>query len=147
MNFIIRNAVKGDIPSLCRIEKECFSVPWSENAFESFFDNGCSVCFVAQADGELCGYAGANLSFGDCEITNVAVIEKYRRCGIARALLSMLEKNGGVEKILLDVRKSNTAAKKLYDSLGFTVDGVRKNFYSNPREDSILMSKDINKKC
>ena len=144
MRITVRNAAAGDIPSLCALEEECFSSPWSAAAFEDFFANGCSVCLVALSGDEVIGYVGMNLILGDGEITNLAVTEKFRRHGVASMLIDALCRTDGVEKLLLDVRLSNTAARALYEKHGFKVDGVRKNFYSKPREDAVLMSRVIN---
>ena len=143
MNITVRDAVRGDIPSLCHIEEECFSSPWSANSFEDFFANGCSQCLVAECGGEILGYVGMNVILGEGEITNLAVLDKYRRQGVGEMLMKKLADTEGLERLLLDVRVSNTAARRLYEKLGFKVDGVRKGFYSKPREDAVLMSCDI----
>ena len=145
MSILIRNAVHEDIPALCELERQCFSLPWSERAFEDFFANGCSVTLAALIDGKICGYVGMNLLYGDGEITNIAVSENYRRMGIGKALICALSNTDGLERLLLDVRVSNTAARALYEKCGFTADGIRKGFYSNPREDALLMSREIHK--
>lgn len=80
---------------------------------------------------------------GNCAYS---VVKEMRRQGVARELLGALEKIGkqsGIEKILLDVRSGNEAAHKLYTSEGFTEDGIRKHFYSDPDEDAVLMSKTV----
>lgn len=82
----------------------------------------------------------------EMEIARIGVVKEMRRQGVARELLGALEKIGkqsGIEKILLDVRSGNEAAHKLYTSEGFTEDGIRKHFYSDPDEDAVLMSKTV----
>ena len=140
----IRPAMVQDIPSLAALEEECFSLPWSERAFEDFFSNGISHCLVATCEGQICGYVGMNLIEPEGEITNIAVSEAFRRRGVARALVERLSKTKGLEKLMLDVRVSNKAAISLYEKCGFKADGVRKSFYSKPREDALLMSLQIN---
>ncbi len=142
-DIIIRKATYDDIPALCALELECFSSPWSAKSFEDFFANGCSHCFAAVYNGEVCGYVGMHLILGEGEITNLAVTGKYRRLGAASALLAQLYRVDGLERLLLDVRVSNTAARALYEKCGFSVDGIRKGFYSKPREDAVLMSRVI----
>lgn len=143
MDITVRNAIASDIPSLCRLENECFSMPWSEKAFEDFFANGCSHCLVAQIGGEVCGYVGMNLILGEGEITNLAVSAEHRRKGIGEALMAKLFQTEGLCRILLDVRESNTAARRLYEKCGFVTDGIRRGFYQKPREDAVLMSREL----
>ena len=145
MTLTVREASYEDIPALCALEEECFSLPWSEKAFCEFFENGVSHCLVALMNGSVCGYVGMNLILGEGEITNLAVTRDCRRYGAATALLEQLCKVGGLERLMLDVRISNAPARALYEKCGFTVDGVRKNFYSHPREDAVLMSREIKK--
>ena len=141
----VRKATVADIPSLCALENECFSLPWSPSAFEDFFANGCSLCLAALYEDKIIGYVGMNLLAGEGEITNLAVTENFRRHGAASALIDALCQTDSVERLLLDVRVSNAAARALYEKHGFTVDGIRKNFYSKPREDAVLMSRTVSK--
>lgn len=142
-DMLIRPATLDDIPALCRLEEECFSLPWSERAFLDFFSNGISHCLVAELDSQVFGYVGMNLISPEGEITNIAVSARFRRHGVAKALIEQLTKVKGLGKLMLDVRVSNTAAIALYEKCGFTADGVRKGFYSKPREDALLMSLEI----
>ncbi len=139
----VRAATCEDIPSLCALEAECFSLPWSAAAFEDFFKNGCSCCLVAEIDGSIVGYVGMNLISGEGEITNLAVAASTRRLGVASALMDALCATEGLYRLMLDVRVSNVPARAFYEKCGFTVDGIRKNFYSHPREDAVLMSREI----
>lgn len=143
MELLVRKACCDDIPALCELERQCFSLPWSADAFIGFFGNGCSLCLVCEADGEVCGYVGVNVIMGEGEITNLAVSENHRRMGIGELLITRLCETDGLERVLLDVRVSNTAARRLYEKCGFSVDGIRRGFYSKPREDAVLMSRDI----
>ncbi len=141
---LIRSATLDDIPSLVQIELDCFSMPWSKKGFEEFFSNGCSVCLVYEIDKKICAYVGMNLISGEGEITNIAVLKEYRRLGIGALLLERLLKTDGLFKVMLDVRESNLGAIALYERFGFMVDGKRRGFYQNPREDAILMSRNMN---
>lgn len=137
----IRKAERADIPALCTLEAECFSEPWTAKGFEDSFENDCFVCFAAEEDGAVCGYAGMMLICGEAEITNIAVAGSHRRRGIGGMLLEAII-GTGAERVLLDVRASNTAARGLYEKYGFKVDGIRRGFYAKPREDAVLMSRD-----
>ena len=138
--MIIRKATQADIGSLCALEDECFSLPWSRKGFEDFFSLDFTTAYVAEDEGKILGYIGLYLSGEDADITNVAVTSSARRRGIGKALITAAKNSGGVMNLFLEVRESNLAARSLYESEGFVTDGKRKNFYQNPREDAILMS-------
>ena len=140
--FRIRSADANDIPALAAIDAECFSEPWSEGGFAEFLSGDAAVCAVAEEDGRVVGYAGMLVSFGDGDITNIAVTADHRRRGIASGLIHGLRNTPGVTRLLLEVRESNAGARALYEREGFVIDGRRRNFYSHPREDAVLMSLD-----
>lgn len=140
---ILRIAAKEDIPQIAQIEKECFGDnAWSERAFFDYFDNDTSLCLALFEDERLVGYICTYCLCDECEIVNVAVSSLYRRRGYGRELLSAVierAKSEKITKLLLEVRTSNTAARSLYESLGFYTVGVRKNYYTDPKEDAVLM--------
>lgn len=141
MNYTIRKAVQSDLAAMCEIEKECIADPWSFAAFESSFAADGAVFLVAEAEnGEVCGFITANAVLDEINIYNVAVREGFRRLGIASALLSELE-NSKPYSINLEVRESNASAIALYEKCGFEQVGKRKNFYSKPTENAVLMTK------
>ena len=141
MKYMIRKAVQSDLAAMCEIEKECIADPWSLAAFESSFAADGAVFFAAEAEnGEVCGFITANAVLDEINIYNVAVREGFRRLGIASALLSELEKLKPYS-INLEVRESNASAIALYEKCGFEQVGKRKNFYSKPTENAVLMTK------
>ena len=94
------------------------------------------------SDGEVTGYCGIWTSYDTADLCNMAVTVKHRRKGIAEQLLQealLLAEQKKVERILLEVRESNEAALALYQKNGFQKIGVRKGYYSNPKEDAVLM--------
>jgi ribosomal-protein-alanine N-acetyltransferase len=131
---------------LAAIDAVCFTDPWSETSFREAL-GGEGYTFVALEDsGNLIGYAGMLTVLDTADITNVAVLPAFRRKGLAKELMTALmttAKGQGVNRLQLEVRESNTAARALYESLGFTVDGKRKRYYRRPDEDAILMSKTV----
>ena len=140
----LRRATPLDIPELTAIEGACFSQPWSENAFKESMAQENTLFLCAEVGGTVVSYIGLYLSFDEAEITNIATLPSYRRKGIARALLKEAADAlilRGVAALHLDVRVSNESAQALYRSMGFTVDGIRRGFYSIPREDAVLMTK------
>lgn len=140
----IRELEETDINAVSRIEKEVFSMPWSEADFLEMTEADYAHYYVAEVNGEIAGYCGIRNLAGEGEITNVAVAERFRRKGIGRALLTwMLERTPsyGIGACTLEVRAGNTAAIHLYESLGFRGEGIRPHFYEKPKEDALIMWK------
>ncbi len=132
----------SDIPEVTAIEKESFSIPWSEASFFSELNNPASICRVALAGDYLIGYVCASCILDEGHILNLAVRPDYRRKGTGRMLaLSILKelRARGCKKIFLEVRASNTAAIRLYESIGFRMVGLRRGYYFLPREDAVIM--------
>jgi ribosomal-protein-alanine N-acetyltransferase len=99
--------------------------------------------FVAVKNGEYIGHGGFTTVLDECYITNIAVSPKHRREGVGTAiLLKMIDdcKQKNAAFLTLEVRDSNKAAISLYEKYGFEVSGRRKNFYSDPKEDAIIMT-------
>ncbi|MBO5574804.1 MAG: ribosomal protein S18-alanine N-acetyltransferase [Ruminococcus sp.] len=128
-----------------QIAAECFSQPWSEKTFCEELSNSNAHTYVAYENGEAAGFLSVWEVCGAVDVNNIAVREKFRRRGIARALIEkMLSELGAVQSITLEVRKSNTAAIALYEGFGFEKAGERRGFYSKPTEDAIIMTKVLN---
>lgn len=136
---------EDDINGIAKIEKECFSQPWSEQSIRSEMEIDGSVFVVAKCGDTVCGYVNGRLATDEFYLNNIAVTESFRRQNIAEKLLFALEVNLGesAKFITLEVRKSNTIAQKLYTKCGFEIVGKRKNFYEKPSEDAILMTKKL----
>ena len=131
------------IPQMVELEKICFSLPWTADMIRSELNNP-SCLYLAAVDGDtLAGYIGIQTVLDEGYINNVAVRPEYRRRGIAAALISLLIEQAraiGLAFMTLEVRESNAPAIALYEKLGFTTVGRRKNYYEKPREDAILMT-------
>lgn len=132
---------------LVELEKKCFSDPWSSTMFLGDLQSEFTCYFGAfNGEGNLIGYAGMWLSVDGGEITNVAVHPDYRRKGIAYLLVENLIKiceNNNFQYINLEVRESNCKAISLYNKFGFEKVGMRKNYYNNPKENALLMTKPL----
>lgn len=131
------------IKDIANLEKECFSNPWSEKTIAEAYKNGTKF-FVAIKNLKVLGYAGISAVLDEGYITNIAVLEKYRKQGVASALIENLflfAKQNSLKFISLEVRESNIPAITLYNKFGFKKEGFRKNFYENPRENAIIMTK------
>lgn len=134
---------EAHIPQMVELEKICFSLPWTADMIRSELNNP-SCLYLAAVDGDtLVGYIGVQTVLDEGYINNVAVRPEYRRKGIAAALISLLINEAraiGLAFMTLEVRESNAPAIALYEKLGFTTVGRRKNYYEKPREDAILMT-------
>ena len=121
------------------ISRESFPDPWTENGFLSYINEDNSVSFAALDGNKLAGYIMAS-SDGDASwIDSIAVQDEYRRKGIAFALIdSLAEKSGGLP-ITIEVRESNSPARGLYKKFGFQTAGIRRDMYSSPRENAVVM--------
>ena len=131
------------VSDVAEIEKSCFSNPWNETVLEGELKNDCSHIYVAVENGQAVGYAMLYIVCGEADIIRVAVLPEYRRQGIAEKLLLKSFEVNETNEVFLDVRESNAPAIKLYQSLGFVDTGVRKDYYSNPTENAILMKKEF----
>ena len=134
---------RGHIKEIAQIERECFSMPWSEGALEEELYNPQASFIVAQrADGAVLGYAGLHVAADEGYIDNIAVRADYRRQGIADDLLDVFVRFGAVNLafLTLEVRPSNEAAIDLYFKHGFAQVGRRKDYYQDPKEDAIIMT-------
>ena len=142
--LLIRPMEERDIAQAARIEAESFSTPWSAEAFRKSLALDYTIFLTAEWEGRVAGYCGCYVSLEEAEITNVAVKEELRGRGIARALLLELLRQGedrGAKAFLLEVRAGNAPAIRLYEGLGFEREGLRRNFYEQPREDALVMWK------
>ena len=142
----IRRMLAEDISAIAELEKVCFSDPWSESSIASELDNHLACWLVAIDDGMLVGYVGSQTVLDSSDMMNIAVNPGYRRKGIAEALVMALVqemKARGSICLLLEVRVSNQPAINLYEKLGFLQVGRRKNYYRNPREDALILRKEI----
>lgn len=140
----IRRMQKEDLETVCRIEKETFSLPWSRQSFYNAMNRQGNVYLVLLLEQKVVAYCGLWNIAGEGDITNVAVDQAFRGQKLGRMLLNRLLEEGiqsGVDALTLEVRESNMPAIQLYESLGFQNVGIRKNFYEKPTENAIIMWK------
>ena len=144
-DFVIRPMEERDVAAVAALEKACFSDPWSESSVRSELSNPLSLWLVAEKGGAVAGYIGSQSVLDAADMMNVAVAPESRRGGIAEALIgsliAQLDANG-VRSLSLEVRVSNDAARALYEKLGFSEVGRRKNYYTKPKEDALILRKD-----
>lgn len=141
----ITEMTAAHVAQVAELEKLCFSTPWSAQSIASELENLLALWLVA-LDGEtVAGYVGSQSVCGETDMMNIAVHPDYRRQGIGEALVSALVnglKDKGSRSLTLEVRDSNAPAGRLYEKLGFSQVGLRKNYYRNPREDALILRKE-----
>ena len=136
---------ESHVKAVAELEKICFSDPWSENSVASELKNKLALWLVAEEEGSVAGYIGSQTCGDESDVMNVAVHPDFRRRGIAESLVNALvEQLKAIESrcLTLEVRVSNVPAISLYEKLGFSEVGRRKNYYRNPREDALIMRKE-----
>jgi ribosomal-protein-alanine N-acetyltransferase len=150
----IRRAVRGDLAAMARIERASFSDPWTEDTLAGALSSERMLVLVAdegsheREDGapRLVGYVVALIVTPDAEIADLAVAPGSRRRGVGRALLERVLGDlteSAVERVHLEVRESNLAARTLYEAAGFRAMGRRRGYYRQPVEDALLLRRAI----
>ena len=146
--IVIEKMNDTHIASVAQLERENFSMPWSENVLTAELRNPLALWLVAVLDDEVVGYVGAQIVPDEADMMNIAVSDGHRRQGIARSLILELLcqlREQGVSSLSLDVRASNLAAIALYEDLGFSQVGRRPGYYKMPKEDALILRKEWQK--
>ena len=146
MDYTLVPMDRSHLSGVADLEKLCFTTPWNEAMLEEELYNDTASFIVAQGEnGEVLGYAGLHVILDEGYIDNVAVRPEYRRQGIADQLLDVFCRFGEAHLrfLTLEVRPSNAAAVALYEKHGFREAGRRKNYYTDPTEDALLLTKEF----
>ncbi len=142
-----RSMKKEDIEAVYQVEVSSFSDPWSISAFKSEMKNKLAKYIVAEdEDGKIVAYIGVWYIIDEAHINNVAVHKDYRGRHIGSMLMEYLIERclkDSIKSITLEVRSSNIKAQNLYKKYGFKPGGIRKEYYSDNREDAIIMWKEL----
>lgn len=142
----IRQMKVEDSAAIAEMEHQTFSDAWSEKAILDTLRNPKTICLVAEKIGKIVGYCIVYTADDEADIARIAVLKESRRFGIASELIHALDVicwENQIQIIMLDVRVSNDGARAFYEKHGFTQDGIRENYYKNPIEDAILMSRAV----
>jgi ribosomal-protein-alanine N-acetyltransferase len=141
--YRVREATSADLPAILAIERSVFSDPWPASGFQAFLGE---LGLVSECDGEVVGYVFARVAGGEAEVLNLAVHPAHRLRGVGRALLErVIERvtRRGADLLFLEVRASNTEAQTFYRKMGFKQVGRRPNYYDRPREDALILAREI----
>lgn len=141
-NITIEKMTFDDIDGVFEVEKSCFEDYWSKESFKKELSNDVARYLVAKLNGKIVGYVGIWFIVDEGHITNVAVHKDYRgqRIGdkLIKSLVELCRENN-ISAMTLEVRNSNTIAQNLYRKYGFKIAGIRKEYYSDNKEDAIIM--------
>ncbi|MGE3956372.1 MAG: ribosomal protein S18-alanine N-acetyltransferase [Vicinamibacterales bacterium] len=142
--FIQPVTSERDIDDILRIESIVFTRPWTREMYLSELEHRDVSFFYIVRDpvGEAIGFCSWWLVLDEVHINNLAVLPEHRRGGVASALLERVLQDGaarGAHRATLEVRRSNTPALRLYETFGFAVAAVRRNYYSHPEEDALVL--------
>ena len=141
----IRPLQLRDLSAIEEIEKRSYPTPWSRSMFASELAKASSLCMGAFEGVRLVGYLIISRYVDAWHVMNVAVDPEFRRQGIASMLLARLfERTADDERrgYTLEVRVSNAGAIRLYEQLGFEARGIRRGYYTDNREDALIMWRD-----
>ena len=143
----IRRLELRDLGQIEEIEQRSYPTPWSRSMFAGEIAKPSSVCLGAfdSENGALAGYLIVSRYVDAWHVMNIAVAPDYRRHGIARRLLNELFEvtvDDGQRGYTLEVRVSNADAIRLYEQMGFRGRGVRRGYYTDNREDALIMWRD-----
>lgn len=132
------------LSAVAQIERECFSEPWSQNALAESMAAGTHFFVAADGSDTVIGYLGISTVLDEGYFTNVAVKKEFRRQGVATLLMQRavcLARECALSFLSLEVRVSNVAARRLYERFQFDSAGLRKNFYRDPTEDAMILTR------
>jgi ribosomal-protein-alanine N-acetyltransferase len=132
----------ADMDEIMAIERISYRFPWSQGFFLQELQVACARSILVEVEGRIIGYVLFWLLPGTIDIHNLAIHENFRRRGFARLLLGKVlaqARDQSINRVTLEVRRSNLPAQKLYESMGFLTTGVRKGYYSDDGEDALAM--------
>ena len=142
-NYQLRQMSVGDLNEVLNLQTVCALGKWSKADFENELSNPSALLYIISENDVVLGFAQARLITPIIEILNIGVLPEMRKRGIGKILLQKLfevASSKGVGEIWLEVRESNLTAREFYHSQGYKIVGRRRNYYSSPDEDAVLMT-------
>jgi ribosomal-protein-alanine N-acetyltransferase len=143
--WVVESMTSPDqIDAVLAVEEASFTNPWTRAMYIAELENpDVSFCYLAKDENEqVVGFCSFWRVLDELHINNLAVLPSHRRHGVASALLEYVTRQGaeqGATRATLEVRRSNDAARLLYERFGFSVAGVRKGYYTKPEEDALIL--------
>ena len=140
--IVTREMSAADLKAVQAIEQESFHDSWAVESWLAELNSSIAKYIVLEQDAIIKGFAGFWLIAGEAQVTRVAVAKDERGKGLGKILTEELIAAAwaeGAEAVTLEVRKSNIAAQTVYIQTGFTISGVRPNYYEDNKEDAIIM--------
>lgn len=136
-----------DLEGVLEVEAESFTNPWTRDMYAWELQNRsvCHIYLVRTDECPVAGFCAFWLVFDEIHINNLAMRPAYRQLGIGTALLTHVlteARQRGARRATLEVRASNAGARRLYERMGFYVAGTRRNYYTNPVEDALILWRD-----
>ena len=139
--LLFREAEENDLAFLVMAERLCFPPDaWTESLLRAHMDSPVGKTFLLEKGGDPVAYLLASVILPEGEVLRIATLPHHRQGGYAKALLARFLET--VPLCFLEVRESNTPARRLYEALGFIKTGTRAHYYQNPTEDACLYKKD-----
>ena len=146
--MLIRRATPGDVPFIRALEQQTETAAhWAEREYDALFAAEApmriTLVAISDADTSVVGFVIARCAIAEWEIENVVVAPEHRNHGVGIKIIQELlleAQSAGATSVLLEVRESNLAARQLYENIGFSQQGRRRNYYQNPAEDGLLLS-------
>ena len=144
--MILRRAIRQDLERIARLEQAGIVSPWSREQLGALFEHGTGMVLVAEKGQGLCGYLALQVTAPEAELLRIVVAPELRRQGFGSRLLDFAWErlaDLGVCSCYLEVRRSNTAARRLYGRHGFASCGIRPGYFRGPREDALVLKKEL----
>ena len=145
LDLVIRQGTLSDVQAIMALEQGSIEHPWESKAIETLITDSNKTCLIAELDGTIAAYVGAESVLDESNIGNIVTHKDYRGRGIATRLFNaLLEelKEQGITKVFLEVEHDNAPAIALYKRSGFADYGYRRDYYG-PGKDAVLMSKEL----
>lgn len=145
LDLVIRQGTLSDVQAIMALEQGSIEHPWESKAIETLITDSNKTCLIAELDGTIAAYVGAESVLDESNIGNIVTHKDFRGRGIATRLFDALLKElkeQGIAKVFLEVEHDNAPAIALYEKSGFTKYGHRRDYYG-PGKDAVLMSKEL----